>query len=81
MCLCTYVIHINTGDDYEHGPFSFTIPAGEINVLVNVSLNDDNIFERNESFSLTINSSSLPSGVVVQLDCILVVMIVDDDGE
>ena len=45
VCLCTYVIHINTGDDYEHGPFSFTIPAGEINVLVNVSLNDDNIFE------------------------------------
>ena len=69
------------GDDYETGPFNVTIPAGEISVSFNVSLINDNVFEANESFILTIDSSSLPSGVLVQPDCMTVVTIVDDDGE
>ena len=60
---------------------SVTIPAGEISVLLNTSIIDDNIFEANESFTLTINSSSLPSRVLVQPDCVLIITIVDDDGE
>ena len=43
---------------------SVTFPAGVMSVPFNVSINDDNIFEDNENFILTINSS-LPTGVMV----------------
>ena len=79
MYVCMYITTV--GDDYETGPFNVTIPAGEISVSFNVSLINDNVFEANESFILTIDSSSLPSGVLVQPDCMTVVTIVDDDGE
>ena len=72
---------ITGGDDYEPGPFSVTIPAGEISVPFNISIIDDNIFEQNEVFILTINSSSLPSRVSVQPDCMAMITIVDDDGK
>ena len=81
---CPYYVTlcvITGGDDYEPGPFSVIIPAGEISVTFNISIIDDNIFEANESFTLTIDSSSLPSRVLVQPDCVLMVTIVDDDGE
>ena len=50
--------------DYISGPYSVTFPAGVTNVPFNISINDDNIFEENENFTLTINSS-LPTGVMV----------------
>ena len=42
---------------------------------------NDNVFEANESFILTVESSSLGSRVLVQPDCMTVVTIVDDDRE
>ena len=78
--LC-YLI-ITGGGDYESGPFSIRIPAGEISVGFNISIIDsNNIFEMNETFSLTIDPSSLPNRVYQQLNCMLTVTIVDDDGE
>ena len=74
----TYAMHIGD-DDYESETFNITIPAGEINVPFNISIIDDNTLEANESFSLTIDSSSLPSRVLLQPDCMLTVTIVDDD--
>ena len=68
------------GDDYVSRPFSATILAGETSVVFNLSINDDNIYEEDEIFTLTIDSSSLPIGVSVQRDCLLMVTIVDDDG-
>ena len=66
--------------DYESGPFSVTIPAGEITASFNISLVDDNIFEVNETFSLIIDQSSLSCGVVLQpVDYIVMITIVDDD--
>ena len=69
------------GDDYEPGPFNVTIPAGDISVPFNISIIDDNIFEANETFSLSIDSFSLSKRVLVQSDCILMITIVDNDGE
>ena len=82
----TYVVIVHAfiitgGDDYETGLFNVTIPAGEISVPFNISIIDNNIFEANESFTLTIDSSSLPSRVPVWRDCMLMITIVDDDGE
>ena len=39
------------------------------------------MFEGTETFTLTIDSFSLPSKVSLQTDCVLTVTIVDDDGE
>ena len=58
-----------------------TISAGEISVPFSIAITDDNIFEANESFSLTVDPSSLPSRVFVQPDCMLTITIDDDDGE
>ena len=44
-----------------------------------VSLNDDNILEENENFVLTINQSSLASGVTIGNPSMTTVTIVDND--
>ena len=69
------------GDDFESGPFNITIPAGESQVSFNISIIDDDVFEGNESFSVTIDPSSLPSRIILFSTCLLNVTIVDDDGE
>ena len=49
--------------------------------MFNISITDNEIFEANESFYLAFNSSSLPSRVLSQPDCVLMITIVDNDGE
>ena len=72
-----------TGDvDYESGPFNITISMGEISVLFNISIIDDDVFEGNRSFYLIIYSPVLLHRFSVQEECsVLMVTIVDDDGE
>ena len=63
MIVIWYDQHVTGGDvDYTSGPYSVILPAGEISVPFNISVNDDNIFEDSEIFMLTI-SSSLPNDV------------------
>ena len=50
--------------DYNSGPYPVTIPAGETSVTFDVPITDDNILEGNENFMLTIDQSSLPTGVI-----------------
>ena len=64
--------------DYTSGPYSVTFPAGVMGAPFNISVNDDNIFEENENFTLTINSS-LPTGVMVGNPGQATVTIVDND--
>lgn len=55
-----YMYVLYTGDnDYESGPFNIIIPGGEISVSFNISVINDNIFETNESFNITIDTSTL----------------------
>ena len=44
-----------------------------------VPINDDNVYERNETFSLTIDQFTLPNMVMLLPMCRLDVTIVDDD--
>ena len=69
------------GVDYDSGPFDITFPAGETLAIFNVSINNDNIVEGNENFTLSINSSSLPHDVTVVNPVQTTVTIVDDDCE
>ena len=64
--------------DYTSGLYSVTFPAGVMSVLFNISINDDNIFEDNENFTLTINLS-LPRSVMVGHPGQASVIIVDND--
>ena len=49
--------------DYDSGPYSVTIPAGQTTTTFDVPINNDDILEGNENFTLTINEPSLPTGV------------------
>ena len=67
--------------DYDSGPYTVTFATGEKSVSLRISLNDDNIFEHNENFVLSINTSSLPTGVYIESLNETIVTIVDNDGK
>ena len=67
--------------DYGSRPYEVTFTAGTTEASFNVSLTDDNIFERNEKFMITIDPSSLPSNVTVGDPDQVTVTIVDNDGK
>ena len=75
-----YCIHLTGGADYTSGPYSVTIPAGVISVSFRVAINDDNVGEEDEQFSLTIDPSSLPANVPRITPGVATFTIVDDDG-
>ncbi|XP_065899383.1 adhesion G-protein coupled receptor V1-like [Dysidea avara] len=68
------------GVDYISGPYNVTIPAGQISVAFDVPINDDNVFEENEEFLLTINQSSSLNGVIISSPNVTVVIISDNDA-
>ena len=49
--------------------------------MFNVSLTDDNTFERNEIFMITIDPSSLPNNITVGDPSEASVTIMDNDGK
>jgi len=76
------VIYVTGGGvDYDPGPYSVTIPAGETSVPFDIFINNDNILEGNENFNLTIISATPPNCVIVGSPHEASVIIVDDDGK
>ena len=67
--------------DYTSGPYTVTIPAGQTTATFDVPINNDDILEGNENFTLTINEPSLPTGVTRGDPGQATVTIVDEDGE
>lgn len=65
-------------DDYASGSFNVTIPAGQANTSFSIEINDDDIYEQNEQFIVTIDQSSLLSGVHTGSPNMATVVIVDD---
>ena len=65
--------------DYTSGPYTVTFLAGSTTATFNVPINDDNIYEGNENFILTIDETSLPTGVTRGTPDEATVTIVDDD--
>ena len=70
--------HNITGDDYDSGPYDITFTAGTTSSSFTITINDDNTFEDNESFVVTI--TSLPSIINVGSPRQATVTIIDDDG-
>ena len=64
------------------GPFTVTIPDAEMGrASLSIEIINDGILEDDESFSLTINPSSLPSNVVAGGLGQVVITIEDDSGK
>ena len=67
--------------DYDSGPYSVMIPAGETTVSLSIAIINDNILENQEQFTLSINKSSLTSHVMLgNRGETTVIIIMDDDG-
>ena len=67
--------------DYTSGPYPVTFPAGMTNYTFNIPIRNDNMVENNETFTLAIDSSSLPTGVMVGSPRQATVTIINDDGK
>ena len=75
---CCYFID---NKDYDPGPYTVTIPAGQNDVTFSVSITDDNIREQSETFNLIIDESSLPSDITSSDPNRVIVTIMDDDSK
>ena len=69
------------GIDYNPGPYDVTFTAGVTRVAFNIQIANDAVHEGNESFALTVRSTSLPSGVNRGSPGMATVTIVDTTGE
>ena len=67
--------------DYNSGPYLVPFPAGVTSVTFDVPITDDSILEGNENFMLTIDQSSLPTGVNRGDPGSATVTVVDNDGK
>ena len=72
---------IGDNGDYTAGPYSVTFKVDATTALLSVPINDDDTFEGNENFTLTIDSSSLPSDVIVSNPGYATVTIIENDGK
>ena len=64
------------------GPFTVTIPAAKMGrASLSTEIFSDDVFEDDESFSLAINQSSLPSNVVAGNLSQVEITIEDDSGK
>ena len=71
------------GVDYISGPYDVTFPAGETNATFDVTIVNNNLLERNENFTLTINVNSLriPRNVTTDAIAQTTVIIIDNDSK
>ena len=76
-----YCIVLEGDKDFDVVTYDVEIQSNITHVPFNVSINDDNIFEGNENFTLTITSASLPTGITIGKPSQTTVTILDDDRE
>ena len=75
MIVCTI------GEDYNSETFTVKFNAGITRAPFNVAIKEDELFEGNENFTLSIKSSSLPSRVTVTNPKQATVTIVDNESK
>lgn len=78
-----YYIYINNlaakDGDFDSGPYDVTFMAQDTRVSFTVPISNDDMFEGNEDFTLTIDPSSLTSHVTTSDPDQATVTIIDDD--
>ena len=68
-------------NDYRPGPYNVTFATGQTTASFDVVVNDDNVLENNESFSLMFNVPSMFNVEVLGMDNQLTVSILNDDSK
>ena len=71
--------YIGRGIDYVSGPYIVIFPIGVTRALFSVPIIDDDEYEANEYFILTIDPSSLPSNVTIGNPGQVIVTILHND--
>ena len=79
--MCITMEYVGGGVDYISGPYTVQFNAGVTEVPFNVALNDDSSKENNETFTLSINLSSLPNVINIGDHVQTTVTILNDDGK
>ena len=78
-CLCIINPTALGEEDFDSRPHTVMIPAGNTRAMFNVTITDDNVFERVEIFRLAITQTSHPLLVVATFPNRPFVTIIDDD--
>ena len=73
--------YVGGGVDYNSGPYTVQFDAGVRRRSFDVMINNDNILESDESFTLNITASSLPNKVAIDDSGHAIVTILANDGE
>ena len=74
-----YVKLLTGNVDYKSGPYNVKFGKGSTRAKFCIAITDDGISEMDETFSLTIDINSLPSGLVVKDPSTVNVTIVDNE--
>ena len=69
------------GVDYDSGPYDVTFRTGETRALFEIPITDDNTLELDETFTLNIDPSSIPTQVTVGGTGASTVTITNDDSK
>ena len=77
MLSCGY--YFIGGSDYENGPYLVDINPGITEVSFDISITVDNLYEDYEIFTVSIDKTSLPTGVICGDSCKTTVNITDKD--
>ncbi len=67
------------GSDFAGGPYTVDFPAGDTRATLRIAIEDENVPEEREEFSVTIVAQGLPAGVSVGAPSESTVAIRDDD--
>ena len=73
--------YVGGGVDYNSGPYTVQFNVGVTRVSLSISINDDDTYEKNETFTLTINVSSLPKSISVGANDSTTVTVAANDGK
>ena len=76
-CMCEYnmCIHITGGVDYNSGPYTVTFPIGSTIASFDITIIDDNVFEFDEIFNVSI--ISITNGPIAGTPTVVTVTIID----
>ena len=74
-----YVKLLTGNVDYESGPYNVKFGKRSTRAKLCIMIIDDRILEMDETFSLTIDINSLPSGLVVEDPSTVKVTILDNE--
>ncbi len=65
------------GVDFAGGPYTVTIPTGQISATLDIGIVDDDLEELDETFVVSVSGGTLPSGVTLGSPGLVNVTIVD----